>query len=169
VLFLEVALVGSLTTQWPMGESFGMRALTCTLSVPALGLAWLAFHVSPRHRVFLGIVAVVCTVYSLVFALQYRMDLLPRQDWLTSEELARDKIFLRQAVQRQAEVRVANALLRDGHSSRALEVLQNAGRRYGDSRFLLEALAEAYTREGKQRQAEETRLRLKTLLDRRLY
>jgi hypothetical protein len=169
VLFLEVAVMGSLPTVWHVGEAFGMRTLTCTLGIAALGLAWLALHASPRKLVSLGVVVAACTLYTVVFAVQYRMDLLPKQDWLTSEELVRDKIFLRQAYERQKQVRLANALLREGRSAPAIAVLETAERRYGDSRFLLEILTEAYAATGRTEEAGRVQQRLQALLDRRLY
>jgi hypothetical protein len=169
VLFLQVALVGSLRTQWPMGEAFGMRALTCTLAIPALGLAWFVFRLPLRELALVGALVVFCTVYSLVFAAQYRLDLLPKQDWLTSEELLRDKIFLKETYDRHKQVRLANALLGDRRVVQAINVLETAERRHGESRFLLEALTQAYTTIGNETKAAETRERLQTLLMRRLY
>src|SRR5262249_22307431 len=93
VLFFEVAVLGTSAASWHMAESFGMRALTCTLAIPALGLVWLLFHASPRYLVLLSSAVAICTLYSVLFAAQYRLDLLPKQDWLTSQELIWDKIF----------------------------------------------------------------------------
>jgi hypothetical protein len=170
VLILEVALLGSMPRMWHASEAFGMRTLTCSLSIAAMGLGWLALHVSRRRTaVSLGIVAASCILYTLLFAAQYRLDLLPRQDWLTSEELVADKIFLKRAHERQQQVRLASNLLRKGRSDRAVEVLEGAERRYGDSRFLLQALSEAYAAMGERQKADQARQRLQALLDRRLY
>jgi predicted Zn-dependent protease len=108
-------------------------------------------------------------LYTFLFAVQYRLDFLPRRDWLTSDELVRDKIFLRQAYERQKHVRLAKALLGEGRPDRAIEVLESAQRRHGDSRFLLQSLTDAYRATGRQREAEQARQRLQALLDRRLY
>jgi len=169
VLFLEVAVIGSIPTNWHLAESFGMRGLTCTLAIPGLGLAWLLFYASPRNQVSLWVVVASCTIYGLIFAVQYRMDLLPKQDWLTSDELVNDKIFLKQAYERQRQVQLATTLLHEGRLASSVSVLQNAERQYGDSRFLLEILTKAYKAMGREEEAERTRLRLQALLDRRLY
>jgi hypothetical protein len=147
-----------------------MRTLTCSLSIAALGLAWLVLNVSRRRAmVALGVVLVACMLYTFVFAAQYRLDLLPKQDWLTSDELLRDKIFLKQAYERQKQVRLANVLLGEGRPDRAIDVLESAQRRHGDSRFLLRSLTDAYLATGRQQEAEQARRRLQALLDRRLY
>jgi hypothetical protein len=170
VLFLEIALLGSLPKMWHASEAFGMRTLTCSLSIAALGLAWLVVNVARRRAALaLGVVLVACVLYTFLFAVQYRLDLLPRRDWLTSDELVRDKIFLRQAYERQKHVRLAKALLGEGRPDRAIEVLESAQRRHGDSRFLLQSLTDAYRATGRQHEAEQARQRLQALLDRRLY
>lgn len=169
VLLLEVALVGSLAKNWDAGQAFGMRMLTCSLSIVGLGLLWLVHVARRRALVSLGVAVVACMLYTFLFAVQYRMDLLPKRDWLTSDELLRDKIFLKQAYERQKQVRLANALLDEGRPDRAIEALESAQRRYGDSRFLLQSLIESYRVTGKQQEAGQARQRLQALLDRRLY
>jgi predicted Zn-dependent protease len=100
---------------------------------------------------------------------QYRLDLLPKQDWLTIDEWVYDKIFLKQVYDRQRQVQLAIALLQQERPASAIDLLENAERRYGDSRFLLEVLNRAYKAMGNEQEAERVRLRLQALLDRRLY
>jgi hypothetical protein len=169
VLFLEVVVVGSLPAAWDAGESFGMRYLTCTLSIPALGFAWLVYHASPRNLVALAIIVAACTLYSIVFAVQYRLDLLPRRDWLTARELVHDKIFLKQAYERERQVRLAKTFLQENRSASAIDVLENAERRYGKSRVLLQVLIQAYRATGREQEAERVQQQLQALLNCRLY
>ncbi len=100
VIFLEVAVMGAMPTNWHNSESFGIRSLTSCVPLIGLGVATLMRDLGPRFKpVVVGLVA-VCAIYTTLFAIQYRLDLVPKVGTLTTSELLWDKLSLRQAYRR---------------------------------------------------------------------
>jgi hypothetical protein len=110
-----------------------------------------------------------CSIYSTVFAAQYRLDLLPKNDRLVAGELVGDKIHFGQAVARARVARQAGALLKENNPSSAIQVADAAIQRHGEDRTLLKILRDAYVAEGDARQSAEADIRLQQFLDKRLY
>lgn len=100
VIFLELAIIGSLPTGWSGGESFGMRTLTSCVPLVAMGVAILVSRLSGKWKVALVAVTTLCGVYTTLFAIQFRLDLIPRFGRLTFSQIVTDKIFLYRAYQR---------------------------------------------------------------------
>ena len=97
VILLEVALMGSMPTNWHNSESFGIRSLTSCVPLIGLGVATLVRDLGPGFKpVVAGLIA-VCAVYTILFAVQYRLDLVPKVGPLTVSELLWDKLSLKQA------------------------------------------------------------------------
>ena len=97
VLGMEIAVMGSISSSW---HGFGTRMLTCTLPIAAMGLSYLLLRAAPIWRGVLWGALAAASVYTVVFALQYRLDLVPRDDYLTFSELITDRIALRRVYQR---------------------------------------------------------------------
>ncbi len=110
VIVLEVILVAAILTPHHYDDAFGIRMLTSSSPLIAWGIATL--FLSLRRQVLkplmAGLVA-LCCVYTTLFAVQYRLHLIPRDRTLTASQLFWDKIFIKQAYQRHLnEVRQAN-------------------------------------------------------------
>jgi hypothetical protein len=110
VITLEVGVMGSIPNYWNCAESFGIRSLTSCVPLIAWGIATLMLNL--RRRVFKMLLAgfiVVCMVYTTLFALQFRLDLIPRDGPLTLSELLWDKLFLKNAYQRHLNLPVTRS------------------------------------------------------------
>ena len=100
VIFLEVAVMGSMPTNWHNSESFGIRSLTSCVPLVGLGLATLMRDLVPGLKgVVTGLIA-ICAVFTILFAVQYRLDLIPKIGPLNMSELLWDKLSLKQAYRR---------------------------------------------------------------------
>lgn len=165
----QVAVVGSLAHAWRQPHSFGARMLTESLPFAAAGLVALlgSLPTWPRRAAW-GLVA-LCAAFTLVFAVQYRLDLTPKDDRLTFQELITDKLLLPQAIARGRAASAAQAELTAGHVGAARARLRTALAQHGPDRRLLELLAQAETAAGHDQAAAAARAQLAALLERRLY
>jgi len=97
---IEVAVMGAMPNNWNNDESFGIRSLTSCVPLIGLGLAML---MQDRGSAFkaavIGLIA-ACAIYTTLFAVQYRLDLVPKVGTLTASELLWDKLSLKQAYSR---------------------------------------------------------------------
>ena len=100
VIFLEVAVMGSMPTNWHNSESFGIRSLTSCVPLIALGVATLMRDLGRAFQAGLVGLIALCAVYTTLFAVQYRLDLVPKVGTLTTSEVLWDKLLLRQAYRR---------------------------------------------------------------------
>ena len=100
VIFLEVAVMGSMPTNWHNSESFGIRSLTSCVPLIGLGVATLMRDLGPGFKVVVTGLIALCAVYTTLFAVQYRLDLIPKVGTLTISELLWDKLWLKQVYQR---------------------------------------------------------------------
>ncbi len=100
VIFLEVAVMGSMPTNWHNSESFGIRSLTSCVPLIGLGVATLMRDLGPGFKVVVTGLIALCAVYTTLFAVQYRLDLIPKVGPLTISELLWDKLSLKQVYQR---------------------------------------------------------------------
>ncbi len=167
-LAVQVALVGSLPSNWMAAESFSNRMLTECLPIVGLGLVVLLLEGSKRTRRAMYAFGVLCTVWSLLFAVQYRLDAVPKADRLTTQELFTDKMLLQRTMKRRAASLEARRLL-DESPARALAAATAAAERFGHDRLLLKAIAEAHRRRGDLEAAAQAERRLVALLDERLF
>jgi hypothetical protein len=102
VIAAEVGVLGSLPKFWNCTDSFGMRSLTSCVPLLALGIAvlWMKTRTGRGRAALAGIMA-VCGVYTVLFAVQFRLDLIPHDGDLTVSQLLWDKVFLRRAYLRK--------------------------------------------------------------------
>jgi len=165
----QVALVGSLANAWRQPHSFGARMLTESLPFAAAGLVALmgSLPAWPRRTAW-GLVT-LCAAFTLTFAAQYRLDLVPKDDRLTFQELVTDKLLLPRAIARGRAASAAQADLTAGRAEAASARLRAALTQSGPDRRLLELLARAETTAGRHQAAAEARSQLAALLERRLY
>jgi hypothetical protein len=102
VIVLEVGVMGSMPTNWNCDDSFGIRSLTSCIPSIAWGTAVLISRANRRAvKLLLGGFIGVCVVYTTLFAVQFRLGLIPRGGPLTMSELLWDKLSLKKAYQRR--------------------------------------------------------------------
>jgi hypothetical protein len=166
VLGIEIAVMGSITTSW---HGFGTRMLTCTLPIVAMGLSYLLLRVAPAWRGVLWGALAAAAAYTVVFAMQYRLDLVPRDDYLTFSELITDRIALRRTYQRHRWVNRCQEVIAKDRPQDCIQMLEEGIRRFGEDRSLLTTLVEAYHATGDERAEAVARLRLQAFLDKRLW
>ncbi len=168
-VFLQVGVAGALPKHWHGYDSFGARILVCSMPVIAIGLAFLLFHVSRRMRlVFLGI-GLLCSVYTMLFALQYRLDMVPHTDRLTWQELIGDKLTFNRALQRRNAFLSAQTELNSSQPQNAIRIAEAAQLNYGSDRRLLECLLKAYEVNGDSSKQMQAREQLQQLMERRIF
>ncbi|MBV9084655.1 MAG: hypothetical protein JOZ62_18420 [Acidobacteriaceae bacterium] len=92
VIALEVAVIGSMPTNWNCNDSFSIRSLTSCVPLVAIGLAFLLRVPAITKPLVAAIV--VCAVFSTLFAIQFRLDLIPRQSELSWSQVFTDKLVL---------------------------------------------------------------------------
>ena len=142
-LAAEIAVIGSMPGNWWNRQSFGIRSMTCTLSISALGLFYLLMRASvPWKRILWGAVFATA-VFTAVFVVQYRLNLVPAEDNLTFSELVSDKLALGRASRRRSLARRCDAMIQQGNGKACDRLLEEGMRRWGEDRFLLEALVKA--------------------------
>jgi hypothetical protein len=167
---LQVALIGSLSTNWSgKGISFGIRMLTVCIPIVALGLAFWLFEMSQRVRTVVVVGVFLCALYTLIFAVQFRFDMLPKDDRLTVQELLIDKVFFYQALNRHYNYSKARVELKRSNLERAIEITELSGKRYGLDRKHLRVLIKAYEQKGDLEAVKKAQKKLQALLDSRLF
>jgi hypothetical protein len=132
----EIVLVGGVVTWY--GHWFGLRYLTSMTPLVAAGLLALVDGTPKRAQIGTAVAATVCAAYTVLFAVQYRFDLVPRMSTLTIDELLWDKIDLRRAIARRDRAREGTAALKAGDAKRALAIAEQAVRELGASDALLD-------------------------------
>lgn len=169
VIALEVALIGSLPITWHGGDSFSSRNLTSCVPLIAFGLVTLLYASSGLVRGIITAVAVAFCLFAVLFAIQFRLDLIMRHDRLTAAECFTDKFRLLQVKRRKLAVQQAETLLAQGSAEAAVRALESAERAYGDNRDLLSALSKAYRAIGRQADAEHAGRQWEMLMQSRLW
>jgi hypothetical protein len=169
VIALEVALIGSLPITWHGGDSFSSRYLTSCVPLISLGLVTLIYAASGLMRAIVAVVAVACCLFAVLFAIQFRLDLILRHDRLTAAECFTDKLRLLQVKRRKLAVQQAETLLAQGSAAAAVQTLESAEKAYGDNRDLLSALSKAYRASGREADAEHAEKQWEILMQSRLW
>jgi hypothetical protein len=119
---------------------------------------------SPRVARGVAVLAVPCCIFTLLFAAQFRLDLIPKSQTLTTKEIFSDKLHLLQVRRQKVAANAATKLVKEGNTALAIQMLENA-RAMGVDRDVLGALAAAYRASGRNEEAEKTEAELKKLLD----
>jgi hypothetical protein len=163
VLAIELFLIGSVNG-WHGTDSFGSRLLMSTLPIIALGLFAILAAAPRLLRAGMTAAIVLCCIYTSLFAIQFRLDLIPSNETLTASELFSDKLHLIRVLNQKKAARHATGLLRDGDTDEAIKVLNRADS-LGKDRDVLKTLVTAYRVTGNKTQAEDAELRRKRYLD----
>jgi hypothetical protein len=167
VIVLEIVLIGS-TRTWHGGESFSARYLTCLAPLIALGLVNLLCFSKPKGRLWVMSAALVFCLFSFVTAIQFRLDLIPRDDRLTLSEYVTDKFRLFKVMRRKLMVRQSETLLIQGSPAAAVAELE-AAESYGLDRDVLAELSKAYRASGRESDAQDADRSLTKLMDSRMF
>jgi hypothetical protein len=164
---LEVGLIASLPLTWHSGPAFGNRYMTSSAPVIGLGLLFLLCRFARPVRVVVATVAAFCCLFSILFAVQFRLDLIPKLDRLTPAELFADKFnMLRVRRQKLAADRAGNLIL-GGAPGQAVRILQAAADPPNPD--VLSELTKAYRAMGQETKALDSEKRLRELLGTRLF
>jgi hypothetical protein len=170
VLTLQTAVVGSVPF-WHGLDSFGARYMLSNTPLVGLGLMTLFCALGPVARRTLATASVVCCVFTSVFAIQYRFDLVPTGTTLTASELFTDKFRLSAVKQRRAAAAKAKNLLARGDAQSAAEAIATleSVAPLGEDRRVDQTLAAAYRAAGKPELADAAGQRLDRFLESRLF
>jgi hypothetical protein len=124
----EVAFVGSIRASWH-GDAFAMRMLINTL--PLISTGWMYIFLRACRGLRTASLAWIAlgSAFTLLSAIQWRYELVPRCEPLTFEEAFTDKLNLRIAYQRYRAMRTAQSAV-------DLEVVRE---RFGDRCALSDA------------------------------
>jgi hypothetical protein len=168
VIALEVALVGSLPTTWHGADSFGSRYLVSCVPLIAFGVAAILYTSGRLMRGIVVVAVAACCLFTSLFAVQFRLDLIPRMERLTAAECFTDKFRLREVRRQKLAVQRAADLLRQGSPDAAVATLENAAA-YGEDRDVLLALSAAYQASGREADAHKAAGRWSALMQSRLW
>lgn len=168
VVLLEVCLIGSSPASWHGGDGFGARYLTSLTAPISLGLVTLLCLAARNVRPLIVGAALACCLFSVVSAVEFRLDLIPHADRLTVSEYFTDKFRPLQVRRRKQLVRQAEALLSQGSPSAAVTVLE-AVAADGPDRDVLAELSKAYRASGREPDARNADWRLAMLMRSRLF
>jgi hypothetical protein len=102
-------------------------------------------------------------IFTMLFAIQYRMDLIPKGRTLTTKELFADKFHLIAIHRQKVLANTAQRYLNEGNPSSAFALLERADS-MGEDRDVITILGNAYRAIGDSAKAEEEELRLKRFL-----
>ena len=164
IVGLEWFVVGSLRTSWSGHDSFSARYLTSSVPLAAFGFAAILFAAPALWRRTVVICALVSIVFTTLFAVQYRLDLIPRDERLTAAEAFSDKLHLMKVRRWKAEVLAATVEMNRGDIQGAVRTLRSVDAESGNDRDVLTALAAAYRRAGQPAQAADAERRLQSLV-----
>ncbi len=166
-LVAELVLVGGVLT-WH-GHWFGLRYLTSLTPLVAAGLFALATSARRWAGGLIVAAVLLCSVYTLVFAMQFRLDLIPKQSVLTIDELVWDKLHLVRAYRRQQQAAAAARTLDAGDARSAIEIARQAEREFGTGASLLQVRVAACRRLGDVALSEEASRDVQAYQARRLF
>lgn len=167
ILALQTAVVGSVSF-WHGIESFGARYMMSNTPLVGFGLITFIGASTVWVRRGLAVACAACCVFTMLFAVQFRLDLVPRETPLTFSELFTDKLRLPKVRKRHAAVQQALAFLANNNPDAAIQVLESV-RPLGEDRFVDQLLAKAYRAAGKTQQADAFDSRYQQFLSSRLF
>jgi hypothetical protein len=167
VLTLQLAVVGAVSF-WSGAEAFGARYMLSNVPLIAIGLVVIFALSGVRMRRGLAFACIACCVFTMLFAVQFRLNLVPLTTPLTISELLTDKLRLNQVRKRKAAEKAARRSLASGDPSGAIRLL-DATFDLGDDRTVDQCLVDAWRAAGDKGQAEAAETRYQRLLESRLY
>jgi len=167
VLTLQALVIGSVSF-WSGVESFGARYMLSNTPLIGFGIITIYGASTVWIRRGMTVACALCCVFTSLFAIQFRMDLVPTETPLTFSELVTDKLRLPQVRRRRAAAKQAVALMAKGDAAGAVRILEDA-RRFGEDRNVDMYLAQAYRAAGMKEQADAADLKYRKLLDSTLF
>jgi hypothetical protein len=167
VLTLQLAVVGSIPF-WSGAEAFGSRYMLSNLPLIAVGLVVVFALSGVWLRRGLALACVACCVFTSLFAVQFRLNLVPETTPLTVSELLTDKLRLNQVRKRRQAEKVARQSLANGDPAAAIRILE-ATFDLGDDRSVDQCLIDASRAAGDKGRTEAAEARYQRLLESRLY
>ncbi len=167
VLTLQALVIGSVAF-WSGLESFGARYMLSNTPLIGLGIITIFGVSTVWVRRSVAVVCALCCAFTSLFAVQFRLDLVPTETSLTFSELVTDKLRLPQVRQRRAAARQAVELMARGDPNAAVRILEST-RSLGEDRNVDMYLAKAYRAAGMTEQADAADLRYKKLLESTLF
>ena len=167
VLTLQALVIGSVSF-WSGLESFGARYMLSNTPLIGLGIITIFGVSAVWVKRSVAVVCALCCVFTSLFAIQFRLDLVPTETPLTFSELVTDKLRLPQVRQRRAAAKQAVELMAKGDPTTAVRILEDT-RSLGEDRNVDMYLAQAYREAGMTAQADAADLRYRKLLESRLF
>jgi hypothetical protein len=167
VLTLQALAIGSISF-WSGLGSFGARYMLSNTPLIGIGIITIFGVSAVWIRRSAAVFCALCCVFTSVFAIQFRLDLVPTETPLTFSELITDKLRLPQVRQRREAARQAVELMARGDPNAAVRILEGT-RSLGEDRNVDMYLAQAYRAAGMTEQADAADLRYKMLLESRLF
>ena len=169
VIALQVTLIASVQVFWHGADAFGSRYMTSSAPLVALGLvAILCAANRLLLRVTIALVT-VCCLFTTLFAVQYRLLLIPRNERLTAAECFTDKLRILQVRRRKAAVQQARDYLQQGSVDAAIRALEQAKDRYGTDRDVWDVIRVAYWAAGRTPEAENADRQWQRVMQSRLW
>jgi hypothetical protein len=167
VLTLQVLVIGSISFWHGIG-SFGARYMLSNTPLIGIGILTIFAISAAWIRRSVALICALCCVFTAVFAIQFRLDLVPTETPLTFSELITDKLRLPQVRQRREAARRAVELMARGDPNAAVRILEGT-RSLGEDRDVDMYLARAYRAAGMTEQADAADLEYKKFLQSRLF
>jgi hypothetical protein len=167
VIGLEVSLIASIPVTWHSGPAFGNRYMTSSAPLVGFGLLYLLCRSGRPVRIVAATAAAVCCLFSVLFAVQFRLDLIPKLDRLTPAELFTDKFSMPRVRRQKLAAQQADDLISRGSPEQAIRILQPVA--YPPEADVLSELSKAYRAMGEEGKAQEAGDRLRELREARLY
>ena len=169
VIALEVTLVSSVRVFWHGADAFSSRYMTSSAPLVALGLVTI-LCVANRLllRVTISLIA-ACCLFTSLFAVQFRLDLIPRSERLTAAECFTDKLRILQVRRRKAAVQQARNYLQQGSADAAVQTLERAADLYGSDRDVWKVMSAAYRAAGRTPDAENADRQWQKVMQSRLW
>ena len=143
--------------------------MTCTLCISAVGLFYLLMRASVPWRRILWAAVFAAAVFTAVFVVQYRLDLVPAEDNLTFAELVSDKLAFPRVYRRRNLAKRCDAMIQEGNAKECDRLLEEGMRRWGEDRYLLDALVRARSSSDDARAEKEAIARRDAFLAKRLW
>jgi MFS family permease len=167
VIAFEVSLIASIPVTWHSGPVFGNRYLTSSAPLVGFGLLYLLCRTARPVRIFAATATAVCCVFSVLFAVQFRLDLIPKLDRLTAAELFTDKFNLPRVHRQKKAALQADDLISRGSPQEAVRILQPVAE--PPDADVLSEMSKAYLAMGEEAKAREAGNKLRELREARLY
>jgi hypothetical protein len=167
VLALQAMVIGSVSF-WSGLESFGARYMLSNTPLIGFGIITIYGASGVWIRRGMAVACALCCIFTVSFAIQFRLDLVPTETPLTFSELVTDKLRLPKVRQRRTAAKQAVELMAKGDASGAVRILEDA-RSLGEDRNVSMYLAQAYRTAGMKEQADAADLRYRKLLESRLF